>query len=125
MQEKLEAKVLSGPLLWERWSGREHNTSPFGICLRPSDPQNTGPHLPAWEYRPAYLSDRLLMTAARGDREEALVWLRRAVEVGNHNYPWFQRDKNYDKLRADPEYQRIMEGVRQHWQEYRQIFGEA
>ena len=27
--------------------------------------------------------------ALLGDREEALAWLRRAVEVGNHNYPWF------------------------------------
>jgi hypothetical protein len=25
-------------LLWERWSGREHNASPFGICLRPHLP---------------------------------------------------------------------------------------
>ncbi len=63
--------------------------------------------------------------ALLGDREEALAWLRRAVEVGNHNYPWFQRDKNYDKLRADPEYQRIMEQVRRHWQEYTQTFGES
>jgi eukaryotic-like serine/threonine-protein kinase len=63
--------------------------------------------------------------ALLGDREEALAWLRRAVEVGNHNYPWFQRDKNYDKLRGDPEYQRIMEQVQRHWQEYRQVFGEA
>jgi eukaryotic-like serine/threonine-protein kinase len=63
--------------------------------------------------------------ALLGDREEALACLRRAVEVGNHNYPWFQRDKNYDKLRGDPEYQRIMEQVQRHWQEYRQVFGEA
>jgi serine/threonine protein kinase/tetratricopeptide (TPR) repeat protein len=63
--------------------------------------------------------------ALLGDREEALAWLRRAEEVGNHNYPWFQRDKNYDTLRALPEYQRIMEEVRRHWEEYKQTFGEA
>jgi serine/threonine protein kinase/tetratricopeptide (TPR) repeat protein len=63
--------------------------------------------------------------ALLGDHDEALAWLRRAVEVGNHNYPWFQRDKNYDKLRADPEYQRIMEEVRRHWQDYKQAFGES
>ncbi len=63
--------------------------------------------------------------ALLGEKEQALAWLRRAVEVGNHNYPWFQRDKNYDKLRGDPEYQRIMEGVRQHWEEYKRNFGEA
>ena len=61
--------------------------------------------------------------ALLGEREEALAWLRRAVEVGNHNYPWFQKDKNYDSLRGDPEYQRIMQEVRQHWEQYKQIFG--
>jgi len=61
--------------------------------------------------------------ALLGEREQALAWLRRAVEVGNHNYPWFQKDKNYDKLRGDPEYQHIMEEVRRHWEEYKQAFG--
>jgi eukaryotic-like serine/threonine-protein kinase len=60
--------------------------------------------------------------ALLGEKEEALVWLRRAVDVGNHNYPWFQKDKNYDKLRGDPEYQRIMEEVRRHWEQYKQTF---
>jgi hypothetical protein len=45
------------------------------------------------------------------------------VEVGNHNDPWFQKDKNYDTLRGNPEYQRIMEEVRQHWEQYKQMFG--
>jgi tetratricopeptide (TPR) repeat protein len=63
--------------------------------------------------------------ALLGDREQALAWFRRAVEVGNHNYPWFQRDKNYDKLRNDPEYERTMEEVRKHWEDYKQTFGAA
>ena len=61
--------------------------------------------------------------ALLGEKEEALAGLRRAVEVGNHNYPWFEPDKNYDKLRGDSEYQRIMENVRRHWEEYKQRFG--
>src|SRR3984893_14118531 len=61
--------------------------------------------------------------ALLGEKEQALAWLRRAVEVGNHNYPWFQKDKNYDSLRGDPEYQRIMEEVRRHWEEYKQASG--
>jgi len=59
-----------------------------------------------------------------GDREQALAYLRRAVEVGNHNYPWFQRDKNWDKLRSDPEYQAIMNKVRIKWEKYKELFGE-
>jgi TolB-like protein/Tfp pilus assembly protein PilF/predicted Ser/Thr protein kinase len=59
--------------------------------------------------------------ALLGDRDQGIAWFRRAVDLGNHNYRWFQRDKNYDKLRGDPEYQRIMDRVRQHWEEYKQI----
>ena len=57
--------------------------------------------------------------AMLGDKKEALAWLRRAVALGNHNYPWFQRDKNYNNLRNDPEYQKIMEEVRDHLEQYR------
>jgi hypothetical protein len=59
-------------LLWERWSGREDNASPFGICLRPADSQDTGPPFPAWEYRPAYLSDPLFMHIGDAGIEEPL-----------------------------------------------------
>ncbi len=58
-----------------------------------------------------------------GDREQALLWLRHAVQYGNHNYPWFQRDKNFDNLRGDPQYQQIMSDVRQKWEKYQQMFG--
>ncbi len=60
--------------------------------------------------------------ALLGEKEKALEFLQRAVDLGNHNYPWFQRDKNYDKLRSDPGYQRIMADVRRRWERYRQLF---
>jgi tetratricopeptide (TPR) repeat protein len=63
--------------------------------------------------------------ALQGEKEPALAWLRRAVEVGNHNYPWFQRDKNWDKLREDPEFQRIMGEVEGYWKHYNELFGHA
>lgn len=70
-------------LLWERWSGREHNASPFGICLRPVDPQDIGPPpFPAWQYRPAYLPDPLVMHIGEVGIEEPmwvyLSFMRRA-----------------------------------------------
>jgi hypothetical protein len=46
-------------LLWERWSGREDNASPFGICLRPMHGEDIQPPFPGWEYRPAYLPDSM------------------------------------------------------------------
>ncbi len=60
--------------------------------------------------------------ALLGDKQHALLWLRRTVALGNVNYPFFQRDKNYDNLRSDPEYQAIMAGVRQRWEAYRDEF---
>jgi serine/threonine protein kinase/tetratricopeptide (TPR) repeat protein len=49
--------------------------------------------------------------AMEGERDEALRWLRRAIELGNENRPWFERDKNWDALRNDPEYQQIIESI--------------
>jgi eukaryotic-like serine/threonine-protein kinase len=60
--------------------------------------------------------------ALLGDRQHALEWLQRTVALGDVNYPWFERDKNYDSLRADPEYQSIMAEVRRHWESYKQEF---
>ncbi len=60
--------------------------------------------------------------ALLGDRKNALLWLQRTAALGDVNYPWFERDKNYDSLRSDPEYQKIMAGIRQRWQAYKQEF---
>jgi serine/threonine-protein kinase len=59
--------------------------------------------------------------ALLGEKELALAWLRRAVRLGNHNYPWFQRDKNWDKLRTDPEFQRIMQEVEGYCKKYQEL----
>ncbi|HEX3142638.1 MAG TPA: protein kinase [Pyrinomonadaceae bacterium] len=50
--------------------------------------------------------------AMEGEREEALKWLRRALELGNHNRAWFEKDKNWDSLRDDPEYQQIIQSLK-------------
>jgi serine/threonine protein kinase/tetratricopeptide (TPR) repeat protein len=57
--------------------------------------------------------------ALLGEKQPAIDWLKRTVALGNVNYPYFERDKNYDSLRADPEYQTIMAGVRQRWEAYK------
>jgi serine/threonine-protein kinase len=49
--------------------------------------------------------------ALEGERDKALKWLRRAIQLGNENRPWFERDKNWDSLRSDPEYQRIIGAI--------------
>jgi tetratricopeptide (TPR) repeat protein len=49
--------------------------------------------------------------ALEGERDQALKWLRRAVELGNENKPWFLRDKNWDRFRSDPGYQTIVSSL--------------
>jgi len=63
--------------------------------------------------------------ALLGNRRSALDWLKRTVTLGDVNYPWFERDKNYDSVRADPEYQTIMAGVRQRWEAHKKEFDGA
>jgi hypothetical protein len=75
-------------LLWERWSGREDNASPFGICLRPADSQGAGPPFPAWEYRPAYLPDPLLMHVGDVGIEEPM-WIYLSFMRRVHREQWF------------------------------------
>src|SRR5436190_9143641 len=50
--------------------------------------------------------------AVEGERVAALKWLRRAIELGNQNRAWFEKDKNWDSLRDDPEYQQIIQSIR-------------
>jgi serine/threonine protein kinase/tetratricopeptide (TPR) repeat protein len=60
--------------------------------------------------------------ALLGDRQLALAFLSRTAALGDVNYPWFERDKNYDSLRSDPQYQAILAGIRERWQEYKNDF---
>jgi serine/threonine-protein kinase len=42
--------------------------------------------------------------AVEGDSSEALHWMRRAIYLGNENYPWFQKNPSWHqrRLRAHP-----------------------
>jgi hypothetical protein len=75
-------------LIWERWFGREDTACPFGICLRPADSEDTAPPFPAWEYRPAYLSDPLVMHIGEADIEEPM-WVYLNFQRRAHRQQWF------------------------------------
>jgi len=84
-----------------------------------------------FEFQPAKVTDGDVayytgaIHALLGNRGEALSWLRRTVELGDVNYPWFQTDKSYNNLHADPEYRAIMNVVRQRWEENKREFDSA
>ena len=87
---EVQSESTKRTLLWERWSSRQGNACPFGICVRPVNPQDTGSPFPAWEYRPAYLPDPLCMQIGEAGIEEPmwihLSFMRRAQREG-----WFTK----------------------------------
>ncbi len=50
--------------------------------------------------------------AVEGDSSEALHWLRRAIYLGNENYPWFQKNPAWKNLRTNADFERILEDLK-------------
>ena len=50
--------------------------------------------------------------AVEGDSSEALHWLRRAIYLGNENYPWFSRNPAWNSLRTNADFERILEDLK-------------
>jgi serine/threonine protein kinase/Tfp pilus assembly protein PilF len=50
--------------------------------------------------------------AVDGDEAEALHWLRRAIYLGNENYPWFSRNPAWNRLRTHADFERILEELK-------------
>lgn len=57
--------------------------------------------------------------ALEGAKDKALKWLKKSIELGNENYPWFSADRNWEVLRKDPDYNQIMEELRLRWEQLR------
>lgn len=53
----------------------------------------------------------------QGRQVLALDWLKKAIELGNENYRWFESDPNWSDLHEDPRFKKLMEGVRASLQE--------
>jgi serine/threonine-protein kinase len=53
--------------------------------------------------------------AVEGDSTEALHWLRRAIYLGNENYPWFQKNPAWGNLRTNADFERILEDLKKAW----------
>ncbi|HEY1901217.1 MAG TPA: protein kinase [Terracidiphilus sp.] len=50
--------------------------------------------------------------AVEGDSSEALHWLRRAIYLGNENYPWFQINPAWNNLRTNADFERLLEDLK-------------
>ncbi len=50
--------------------------------------------------------------AVEGDESEALHWLRRAIYLGNENYPWFAQNPAWKRLSGHTDFERILEDLK-------------
>ena len=50
--------------------------------------------------------------AVDGDESEALHWLRRAIYLGNENYPWFSKNPAWRNLQGHTDFERILEDLK-------------
>jgi serine/threonine-protein kinase len=50
--------------------------------------------------------------AVEGDSSEALHWLRRAIYLGNENYPWFQKNPAWNNLRTNADFERLLDDLK-------------
>jgi serine/threonine-protein kinase len=50
--------------------------------------------------------------AVEGDVSEALHWLRRAIYLGNENYPWFSKNPAWRAMSENQDFQRILEDLK-------------
>ncbi len=53
----------------------------------------------------------------QGRQVLALTWLKKAIELGNENYLWFESDPNWTDLHDDPRFKELMQRVRTSLQE--------
>jgi serine/threonine-protein kinase len=53
--------------------------------------------------------------AVEGDSSEALHWLRRAIYLGNENYPWFQKNPAWNNLRTNSDFERILDDLKKNF----------
>ena len=53
--------------------------------------------------------------AVEGDESEALHWLRRAIYLGNENYPWFSINPLWRRLTDHSDFERILEDLKKNY----------
>jgi hypothetical protein len=52
-----------------------------------------------------------LIYAGLGDKDQALIWLRKAVEERSHWLVWIMVDPRFDVLRSDPRFEQLVRSV--------------
>ncbi|HEY9127093.1 MAG TPA: tetratricopeptide repeat protein, partial [Acidobacteriaceae bacterium] len=60
--------------------------------------------------------------AVEGDASEALHWLRRAIYLGNENYPWFSKNPAWNNLKTNSDFGRILDDLKKAWRKNQKMW---
>jgi serine/threonine-protein kinase len=60
--------------------------------------------------------------AVEGDATEALHWLRRAIYLGNENYPWFSKNPAWNNLKTNSDFERILDDLKKAWRKNQKMW---
>jgi len=60
--------------------------------------------------------------AVEGDASEALHWLRRAIYLGNENYPWFVKNPAWNNFKTNSDFDRILEDLKKAYRKNQKIW---
>lgn len=61
--------------------------------------------------------------ALLGEPTQAMKWLKKVAEIGLLNYPLFRDDPHFASLRKNPQYVRLLAGLKKQWEGFRREFG--
>jgi len=74
------------------------------------------------EVKPAVGNDASLATAVAaiyvliGQKGQGIQWLKKAVSWGYKEYPWLDKDPNFQNLRGDPRFEEILMEMKRVWE---------
>jgi eukaryotic-like serine/threonine-protein kinase len=60
--------------------------------------------------------------ALDGKAQDSVEWLKKAASTGLPSYPMFARDPNFDRIRNEPEFTRLMADLKTRWEDYNREF---
>jgi tetratricopeptide (TPR) repeat protein len=61
--------------------------------------------------------------AQLGEREQAIIWIRKSAETGFPCYPWFERDRLLEPLRNDSNFQHFMAELKNNYETAKARYG--
>jgi tetratricopeptide (TPR) repeat protein len=61
--------------------------------------------------------------AIEGKSEDAVKWLRKTAETGYPNYPRFEREESFDRIKQSPEFVQFMSEMKTEFESYKSEFG--